>query len=160
MSKKSEQRQIDLVEAFTELGPAWGRWVYACLPSDSVSYARLRLLTALKCDDNLTMRQLAEALAVTPRRVTALVDALEADGLVERHRHPTDGRSTLVTITKEGLKHQAIDWQQHQSTVGVAFGDLTAEQQQQLLQISKDLTNAFRARLAGRAASAKGGCAD
>jgi DNA-binding MarR family transcriptional regulator len=154
MARKSAgERQIELVEAFTDLGPAWVRWVSACLPSDSVSYARLRLLTALKCDDNQTMRQLADALAVTPRRVTALVDALEEDGLVERHPHPRDGRSTLVTITKDGLKHQAVDWQQHQAEVGVAFGDLTVDQQEQLLQISRELTSAFRSRLAGRSAS-------
>ncbi len=150
MSRKSARRQIALVEAFTELGPAWAHWVYACLPSGSVSYARLRLLTVLKCDGNQTMHQLAEALAVTPRRVTALVDALEADGLVERHPHPTDGRSTLVAVTEEGLKHQAAGWQRHQAEVGVAFGDLTTEQQKQLLEISKDLTKAFRSRLAGR----------
>src|ERR1700729_3357720 len=115
MSRKSEQRQIDLVEAFTELGPAWTRWVHACLPSDSVSYARLRLLTALKCEDNQTMRHLADVLCVTPRRVTALVDALEAEGLVERHPHPTDGRSTLITITPAGVKHETADGQHHQS---------------------------------------------
>jgi DNA-binding MarR family transcriptional regulator len=120
---------------------------------DSVSYARLRLLTALTCIDNQTMRELADSLAVTPRRVTALVDALEEDGLVERNPHPKDGRSTLVTITKDGLKHQAVGWQQHQAEVGVAFGDLTVDQQEQLLQISRDLTSAFRSRLAGRSAS-------
>ena len=160
MARKSaeEQRTEALVEAFTELAPAWARWVYACLPSDSVSYARLRLLTALKCDDNQTMQRLAKALAVTPRRVTALVDALEAEGLVERHRHPTDGRSTLVTITEDGLKHQAADWHQHQSEMSLAFGDLTAEQQDQLLQIAPDLTAAFRNRLAGRTTSGEGFC--
>ena len=149
----AEERRIQLVEAFTDLGPAWVRWVAACLPMDSVSYARLRLLTALTCIDNQTMRQLADSLAVTPRRITALVDALEQDGLVERHPHPKDGRSTLVNITKDGLKHQAVDWQQHQAEVGVAFGDLTVDQQEQLLQISHDLTGAFRSRLAGRSAS-------
>lgn len=156
--KSAEERRTELVEAFTELGPAWARWVYACLPSDSVSYARLRLLTALKCDDNQTMRRLAKALDVTPRRVTALVDALEAEGLVERHRHPTDGRSTLVTITEDGLKHQAADWQLHQSEVGLAFGDLSTEQQEQFLQISRDLTAAFRSRLAERTGSGGGSC--
>jgi DNA-binding MarR family transcriptional regulator len=153
MSKKSEQRQIDLVEAFTELGPAWTRWVHACLPSDSVSYARLRLLSALECEDNQTMRHLADVLCVTPRRVTALVDALEAEGLVERHPHPTDGRSTLITITPAGVKHETADGRLHQSEVGIAFGDLTVEQQEQLLQISRDLTEAFRNRLAERSAT-------
>src|ERR1700744_5432564 len=147
MAKKSEQLQTDLVEAFTELGPAWARWVHACLPSDSVSYARLRLLAALRSSDSQTMSHLADVLCVTPRRVTALVDALEADDLVERRPHPTDGRSTLIAITPDGLKHQAADGQHHQSDVGAAFGELTVEQQKQLLHISKDLTEIFRHKL-------------
>jgi len=89
MSSQGEEARLpgDLVAAFTEMGPAWGRWVQACLPDDTASYARLRVLTALECDGDRTMKQLAEALQVTPRRVTVLVDALEEHGLVERYAH-------------------------------------------------------------------------
>jgi len=148
MSK--QERLNELVEAFTELGPAWVRWVNACLPTDAVSYARMRLLTALQCDGEQTMGRLATALGVTPRRITVLVEALEADGLVERHPHPTDGRSTLVTITDIGVKQQALGWQQHQGEVGLAFSDLPVEQQEQLLTISRSLTEAMRTRLVER----------
>ena len=49
MSKATrDARLIDLVAAFGELGPAWSRWVQATVPDDSVSYARLRVLTALE----------------------------------------------------------------------------------------------------------------
>jgi hypothetical protein len=54
------ERLSELVEAFTELGPAWIRWVNACLPSDAVSYMRMRLLSALKCDGELTMDDLLQ----------------------------------------------------------------------------------------------------
>jgi hypothetical protein len=37
----SKTRPEELVEAFTELGPAWGRWVNACLPSACVSFTAL-----------------------------------------------------------------------------------------------------------------------
>ncbi len=45
---KKKTRAEERVEAFTELGPAWGRWVNACLPVASVSFARMRLLSALE----------------------------------------------------------------------------------------------------------------
>ncbi|MGV2917044.1 MarR family winged helix-turn-helix transcriptional regulator [Streptomyces alfalfae] len=77
-------------------------WV-SRIPSSTT--ASLRLLTAL-ADGERTMRQLSESLDVTPRRITALVDALEEHALVERRAHPTDGRSTLVTITPAGLEQQ------------------------------------------------------
>jgi len=143
-----EQRLLELVSAFTELGPAWVRWVHACLPAHTVSYPRLRLLSGLKCHEGgMTMKQLATALEVTPRRVTALVDALEEDGLVERFAHPVDGRSTVVVITKRGLAQHREAWTQHQDEVAVAFADLSNADQEQLLAITYRLTDVFRARL-------------
>ena len=59
------------------------------------------------------MTKLAEALEVTGRRVTALVDALADDGLVERYAHPTDGRSTIVEITEAGRERPGQVWEQH-----------------------------------------------
>jgi DNA-binding MarR family transcriptional regulator len=153
-----QERLDELVEAFTELGPAWVRWVNACLPTDAVSYARMRLLTALQCDGENTMGGLATSLGVTPRRITVLVEALEADGLVERHAHPTDGRSTVVTITKSGLRQQELGWRRHQGEVGLAFGDLAEVQQVQLLTISRALTEAMRARLADHSIPHSEGC--
>lgn len=156
-----DARLLDLVEAFTEMGPAWARWVQASVPDDSVSYARLRVLTALECHgtEGLTMSQLAKALEVTGRRVTALVDALNDEGLVERYAHPTDGRSTIVAITEAGLERQGLVWQEQQHRVAVAFGDLSVEEQKQLLGISHKLTSAFRTRLAELAAPPQADCA-
>jgi DNA-binding MarR family transcriptional regulator len=121
-STARDARLIELVAAFTEMGPAWMRWVQAAIPDDTVSYARLRVLNALECHpDGLTMTKLAEALEVTGRRVTALVDALTEDGLVERYAHPTDGRGTIVEITEAGRAQQRQVWEEHQGRVAVAF---------------------------------------
>jgi DNA-binding MarR family transcriptional regulator len=152
-SAQREARLIELVAAFTEMGPAWVRWVQAAIPDDTVSYARLRVLNTLKHHpDGLSMTRLAEALEVTGRRATALVDALAEDGLVERYAHPTDGRSTIVEITDAGRDQQHQVWEEHQGRVAVAFGDLSDEDQVRLLGISHQLTAAFRRRLAERAA--------
>ena len=152
-TKGRDARLVEIVAAFTEMGPAWVRWVQAAIPEDTVSYARLRVLNVLECHpDGLTMTKLAEALEVTGRRVTALVDALVEDHLVERYAHPTDGRSTVVEITEAGRAQQRQVWEEHQSRVAVAFGDLSDEDQVRLLDISHQLTAAFRRRLAERAA--------
>lgn len=50
----------------------------------------------------VTQRVLAEALGVTARNVTGLVDGLEAAGIVTREPHPTDRRATLITLTGQG----------------------------------------------------------
>jgi DNA-binding MarR family transcriptional regulator len=153
MPRLTKQERLDsLVAAFTELGPAWGRWLNVTMPGPGVSYIRLRLLHALEChaDRAMTMSELARALDVTQRRVTALVDALEADGLVERRPHPTDGRSTIAALTRKGLAQQKANWEQRQTLIGRAFADLSAAHQTQLLEITPLLTEALRRRAAER----------
>lgn len=65
--------------------------------------ARTHLLWLLHHDGPATQIHLAEALGVTPRNVTALVDALEATGFAYRRPHPTDRRAVLVHLTERGL---------------------------------------------------------
>jgi DNA-binding MarR family transcriptional regulator len=45
------------------------------------------------------MRALSDALGVSPRTVTGLVDSLEADGWVTRSPHPADRRATIISLT-------------------------------------------------------------
>src|SRR5687768_4436493 len=45
---------------------------------------------------------LAEALGVSARNVTGLVDALVASGFVTREPHPGDRRATLLSFTEHG----------------------------------------------------------
>lgn len=64
--------------------------------------ARTHLLWELGQRGPVPQRVLADALKVTARAVTGLVDALVAQGLVTREAHPTDRRATLVTLTARG----------------------------------------------------------
>jgi DNA-binding MarR family transcriptional regulator len=50
----------------------------------------------------VTQRTLSEALRVSPRNVTGLLDALEAGGYAPRGRHPTDRWATLISLTDQG----------------------------------------------------------
>jgi DNA-binding MarR family transcriptional regulator len=154
MSSSERDTQLNaLVEAFNEMGPSWVRWVQASVPGDTVSYARLRVLTALAGHpDGLTMSGLATVLGVTGRRVTVLVDALVEDGLAARYAHPTDRRSIVIEITEAGLARQHLVWQDHKDLVAVAFGDLSDKEQKALLTITRKLNQSFQQRLAERAA--------
>ncbi len=64
--------------------------------------ARTHLLWILGATGPSTQQSLAEALAVTARNVTGLVDGLVASGHVTREPHPQDRRATLVTPTATG----------------------------------------------------------
>jgi DNA-binding MarR family transcriptional regulator len=62
-------------------------------------YARGRVLWVLRASGPVLMRAVSDTLGVTPRTLTGLIDALEADGWVIRKPHPTDRRATLLELT-------------------------------------------------------------
>lgn len=64
--------------------------------------ARTHVLWELHHRGPSTQVQLAGALGVTPRNVTALVDALIDTGFVTRTPHPTDRRAVLVALSAAG----------------------------------------------------------
>lgn len=52
----------------------------------------------------LTPGQLLDSMMVTSGAMTNRIDRLESRGLVERTKHPDDGRQVLVTLTDAGLR--------------------------------------------------------
>lgn len=64
-----------------------------------LGFARGRVLWALQGSGPVLMRALSQALGISPRTVTGLVDALEADGWVTRSPHPADRRATIISLT-------------------------------------------------------------
>ncbi len=60
------------------------------------------LLRMIGTDPGLSQRALADHLGVVPSRVTALVDQLDRQGLVERRRSTEDRRNYELHLTEEG----------------------------------------------------------
>lgn len=69
-----------------------------------LTFARYELLALLSFarDGSLPMSRASALLQVHPTSVTNAVDRLERARLVERSPHPTDGRTTLIALTKDG----------------------------------------------------------
>jgi DNA-binding MarR family transcriptional regulator len=65
-----------------------------------LGFARGRVLWALHESGPLLMRAISQALGISPRTVTGLIDALEADGWVTRSPHPADRRATIISLTR------------------------------------------------------------
>ncbi len=99
------ERRLALVAETARFAAAFLRWTEA-RTGDGLPYTRLRLLQTLHCDGPAIMRNLGDQLGVSPRNMTAMVDALEDARLVVRRPHPTDRRATLVELTPSG-RHEA-----------------------------------------------------
>jgi DNA-binding MarR family transcriptional regulator len=54
-------------------------------------------------EHRLAMSQLSKRLMLHATTISLTVDQLRTRGLVERERHPTDGRTTLAVLTPAGL---------------------------------------------------------
>jgi DNA-binding MarR family transcriptional regulator len=85
------------------------------LVARGLTESRTRLLWELLQRGPSTQRELADALHVSPRNVTGLVDALVATGFVSREPHPSDRRATLVRFTEHGADvAQSLERDQHE----------------------------------------------
>lgn len=69
-----------------------------------LTFARYEVLMLLSFSrtGSLPLGKLGDRLQVHPTSVTNAVDRLEAQGLVRRARHPSDGRTTLAELTAAG----------------------------------------------------------
>jgi DNA-binding MarR family transcriptional regulator len=69
-----------------------------------LSPARLSALSVVVFTGPVALGTLASAEQVTAPTMTRLVAGLEAEGLVRRDPHPTDGRSVLIRATAKGTR--------------------------------------------------------
>jgi MarR family transcriptional regulator, transcriptional regulator for hemolysin len=75
-----------------------------------LSSGQMPVLFALACGAALTQKALAELAAIEQPTMAATLARMERDGLVERRRDPTDGRSALVSLTPKAIeKAEALE---------------------------------------------------
>jgi DNA-binding MarR family transcriptional regulator len=137
-----------LLVALRRFGPSWVRWLRGHVGEAGLSPERLHLLGALAAAGRpLIMREITTRLGTTPRAVTALVDALEGDGLVRRSAHPDDRRAVLVEPRPAGeqLLHSAG---RGLTRAAALFDVLTPAEQRTLLELLGRLTAALEERAA------------
>ena len=144
--QRVEGQRLQLVETLATFEHAYARWVEAPLQNTDLTYARIRLLGVLSRTGPQIMSALSDDLVVSPRNVTVLVDALEANGLVRRRPHPTDRRAILIELTPHGDETCAAMYTQHAEAVAELFSDLSEADQSELLRILRALYTGLRRR--------------
>jgi DNA-binding MarR family transcriptional regulator len=92
-----------------------------------LTQSQLRALSALSKVAEVTAGELAKSADLNPASVTAMLDQLEANGIVERRRAEQDRRMCMVSLTRKG--REILDecqatwlalWKEH-------FGDIPDE---------------------------------
>src|SRR5271169_3756640 len=90
--READNLPISLVGALFRLAPRLVELIDLGERDYGLGFARGRVLWSLRESGPVVMRALSQALGVSPRTVTGLVDSLEADGWVTRSPHPNDRR--------------------------------------------------------------------
>lgn len=80
----------------------------------------------------LTPTALYETTMMSSGGMTARIDRLEKAGLVERQKHPTDRRGTLVALTKKGRALIDEAYEAHAANEAEVLSALTKTEQKQL----------------------------
>ena len=97
---------IDAVDAIIYAAHRVRTAADAALREHGLSLSGLKLLKALG-DGDCSMREISQALHVSPRTITDMIDGLEAHGLVARCPHPSDRRVTRLHLTQAGT-HELV----------------------------------------------------
>jgi len=130
-------------EAVATFAATFERWSRGLMATDAPSLPRMRLLYTPHCQGPQRMGDLADALEVTPRSVTALVDGLEAEGMVRRMPDPSDRRATIVEST--GAFDAEAGYETHAQAVAALFGTLSPADRSELLRLSRALIERMHA---------------
>ncbi len=60
------------------------------------------VLNVLDVEGSITQHRLGKCVGIDPSSMVSTIDELEARGLVERRRHPTDRRAHALHLTEQG----------------------------------------------------------
>ena len=96
-----------------------------------LTYSDVRALVALDTEGEMPAGALAKASGLNPGTLTAMVDRLEAEEIVERHRSETDRRVVTIALTPRGHKllgERRREWQRmwNQALAGADDTELAA----------------------------------
>ncbi|MEP6721331.1 MAG: MarR family transcriptional regulator [Variovorax sp.] len=111
------------------------RQLRASLPVDGISIAKLSVLGQLHRASALTPTGLAGRERVKLQSLTRLLAELEAEGLIARTAHDSDGRQSLLSLTRRGAQLLAADVHRREASLAAAIDrGLSADEQALLLQ--------------------------
>jgi DNA-binding MarR family transcriptional regulator len=119
-----DDRHIAALDRVLELAVLVNGDMTRALAAEGLTASRMHLLWELRRLGPSPQRALADALGVSARTVTGLVDGLEATGFVTRRPHPADRRATLVTFTDRGTKTVADMERGQREFAHVLFGGM------------------------------------
>jgi DNA-binding MarR family transcriptional regulator len=104
--------------------------------SFEITLPRFDLLAQLERTPNgMTLGELSQRMMVTNGNVTAVVDRLVEQGLINRRPSPKDRRAQIVSLTAEGRRFFRAMARANGDWIGDMFAELTADEIETLMRL-------------------------
>ena len=110
---------------------------------ESLSHGHLRALFVLTAEHEATAGRLAREAELNPASVTAMVDQLEARGLVQRRRDGQDRRVCWISLTDRGRSEVAEKEARWIRRLTEAFADTSDEDLETASRVLERLAEMF-----------------
>ncbi len=105
--------------------------------SRDLTNSQLRALFVLGKSAEVTAGELAKSADLNPASVTAMLDQLEANGIVARRRAAHDRRVCLISLTDKGRSIVDSERRRWQALWEASFGDLSEPELSLALQVMR-----------------------
>jgi DNA-binding MarR family transcriptional regulator len=140
----SAGRRIQALERLLEMTTRLAEGMETDAGGRGLTVARAEVIWLVHHHGTMRQRDLADALRVSPRNVTGLLDALSATGFVTRAPHPTDRRATLIELTAKGEAAAAALSSDQAEFARYLFGDMSGGELDRFLATSDKLLARLR----------------
>jgi DNA-binding MarR family transcriptional regulator len=120
-----------------------GRRLSGHLQDYDLTLAQFGVLAQLQAVPDISQQMLADWLFVSKGNIVGLLNRLEDRGLVERRPDPEDGRTHVVSLTKQGAALAARVVPEHEKLVAECMGVIAPEDQRTLHQLLRTLDRAL-----------------
>ena len=130
--RDASTRPDGLAEAIARLRRALRRGARIADPGNTLAVAQLELLGAVAEHPGSRPGQVARLLNMRPNTVTTIVNALSAQGMLQRATAEDDRRAVELTVTEAG-QQEVLAWQATNAAVlNLALSSLPARQRRAL----------------------------
>ncbi|GAB2859017.1 MarR family winged helix-turn-helix transcriptional regulator [Nocardioides pacificus] len=96
-------------------------------PTSALDLRARMLIQQLGLNGEASILAVRKALRLSPSTLTSLADRLERDGYIERHAHPTDRRTVVLTLTPVGERAFAAEKEFYRHLIDDSLASLDRE---------------------------------
>jgi DNA-binding MarR family transcriptional regulator len=115
------------------------------LATNRLNSSQFNTLTVLyRAKNALTMRQLAEMMAVQPTNLSGIVKALRVRGLVQQQLNTEDTRSLLVSLTAQGEQFLRGFLPGHWQHIESLMGSVSEKSRADLVRLLEELAKSIK----------------